>query len=467
MKAGGLAATGLFGCGGDDKAGSAGEGDGTPPAEGQIDHVIVVMMENRSFDHYLGALRLEEGREDIDGLTGDEINLGAEGETFGPFHLDENCQLDPPHSWGTSRDQFNDGANDGFVAAHEGGEVSESGQSGWVMGYYGRDDLPVHYTLADHFCVPNNFFSSVMGPTWPNRFFGHTGESMGQTGNTLPPSGLYTQRTIYQALQDVGEDWRYYYTDMPFIALLPGHLDHPGMRVVEEFHTDVAAGDLPAFTWIDPGFQYADDHPPHHIALGQLFIGLIYESLAASPLWDRCLLVITYDEHGGFYDHVPPPKLGDDRASEGFNQLGFRVPTIVAGPWVKQGTDDTVYDNTSVLRYVCDKYGIEPWNKRIRSTESIAGCLDLDRMASGVPLPAPPLPAFSAPEIEDLPDYCKYDISGPPPLESEGESHGQPELLAWIRANAPETERTAEIPKIHRHLLELGRSLGLVRGLGG
>lgn len=451
----GLAA-GLVGCAGREAA----KGDDTaevPREPGRVDHVIVVMMENRSFDHYLGALSLEEGRADVDGLTGDEVNLDDDGVERRPFHLTESCQLDPPHSWSSSRDQFNDGANDGFVSKHDTGETRAADQSDWVMGYYGRDDLPAHYALADQFCVPDRLFCSVMGPTWPNRFYGQTATSLGMTGNTLPPGSVYDQRSIYQALTEVGEDWRYYYVDLPFVGLLADHLGHTGVRTIERFHEDVAAGDLPAFTWIDPGFTFADDHPPHHIGLGQLYLALIVESLAQSPLWERCLLVITYDEHGGFFDHVPPPTLRDDYADDGFDQLGFRVPALVVGPWVIQGVDSTVYDNTSVLKYVCERWGIEPWNKRLKATASLGGCLDTDRMATGIPLDPPVIPPFSAPEVEDLPPECTYDIGIAIP-----DSHPQPELAEWVQAAAPHLDRTAEVPEIHARMVALGRKLGLI-----
>ena len=223
----------------------------------------------------------------------------------------------------------------------------------------------------------------------------------------------------------------------------------------------MAAGDLPAFTWIDPGFTYNDDHPPHHVVLGQLYLALVVESLARSPLWERCLLVITYDEHGGFHDHVPPPTLGDERAAEGFDQLGFRVPALVVGPWVRQGVDSTTYENTSVLKYVCERWGVEPWNERLRATNSLAGCLDEARMASGVALPPPELPVFAAPEVDTLPPECRTRI-GAVPLDD----HPQPELAAWVGANAPHLDRSGEVAATHDRLVALARKLGLVEDGG-
>jgi len=447
--AAGLAAAALPGC--------TGKGGGADTAvtlsEGSIDHVVVVMMENRSFDHFLGALTVAEGRTDVDGLTGKEVNADAAGELYFPERLTEACQIDPPHSWSRSHNQFNDGANDGFVLEHEKTEAAEAGQVGWVMGYYTREDLPTHFTLADQFCLPDRYFCSVMSSTWPNRMYGQTGTSLGEHGNDLP-SGGYTQPSVYSKIEEAGLDWRYYYTDVPFIGLLSGVWDDSKIGFIEDFFEDAAADKLPPFTWIDPGFSYNDDHPPHHVRLGQLFLAMVYEALAQSPAWERTLLIITYDEHGGFYDHVPPTLVADEHKD--FEQLGFRVPSLIVGPWVRQGVDGTTYDHTSILKYVCERFGIEPWNTRIADAQSLAACLDTERMASGIPLEAVSIPAFDAPSVEELDPECNYgDIVS-----------AQPELAAWIQANMPGTDRSGQIPEIHQKMLSIARGLGLIEDPG-
>jgi phospholipase C len=440
--AAGLAAAALPGC----KDGGSGD---SGLREAGIDHVIVLMMENRSFDHYLGALKLEEGR-DCAGLDGSESNPDAEGVQHSVFHLAEECQEDPPHGWSSSHSQFNEGANDGFVLEHEERTVD---QAPWVMGYYNRDDLPIHYALADSYCLPDQFFCSVMGPTWPNRLYGHSGSSDGEKGNDTS-AAPFEMRTVYQALVEAGLDWRYYYTDVPFLGLFADHWDETRIGFVEEFLDACERGDLPEFTWVDPGFAYNDDHPPHHVGLGQMFVGLVVEALARSPLWERCLLVITYDEHGGFHDHVPPPKTQDDRAEQGFDQLGFRVPALVVGPWVKTGTVSTVFDNTSVLKYVCERFGLEPWTARIAAANSLGECLDAERMDARVPLDPPMLPVFDVPE-ESIGEDCNYDF------RRDGYVSGQPDLELFVRQTRPETDRSAEIPEIHARLLAKAREWGL------
>lgn len=441
--AAGLAAAALPGCTNKDSD------TGDLPAG--IDHVIVVMMENRSFDHYLGGLKLEAGM-DVDGLTGSETNPNAAGEDVPVFHLTENCQYDPPHGWGSSHDQFADGTNSGFVLEHE-ARVGAS-QGDWVMGYYNDVEVPIHWALAQHYCVPDAFFCSVMGPTWPNRLYGHSADSAGTTGND-PANVPFTQKTIYKAFDEVGVEWRYYYTDLPFIGLFEDQWNEVRGGFIEDFLVHAENGDLPAFTWIDPGFSYNDDHPPHHVGLGQMFLALIYEALVRSPVWERTLLVITYDEHGGFYDHVPPPLVADERADEGFDQLGFRVPALVVGPWVKQGAESTVFDNTSVLKYVCERFGVPLWNERLEGIASIGECLDVDRMDRNEPLDPLVLPAFVVPD-EELTEDCNYNFRS-------GFASGQPELEAWVSANMPEASRLGEMDAVHAHLMAKAREYGLIR----
>lgn len=390
----------LSGCA-PDTADSGGE-----PEIASIEHVIVVMMENRSFDHMLGGLTLTEGRTDIDGLTADMSNPDADGLAVPVYPNDVACVGDPGHSWGNSHDQFNEGANDHFVTNYGGPEP---------MQYMQRADLPISWALADAFTVCDQYFCSVMGPTWPNRFYGHCGTSLGMPSNDFPPEGNYTIPNVWERLTTAGVSWGYYYSDLPFAFLIKGVYDPSDARFLEDFVADCENGTLPAVSWVDPAFGFNDDHPPHHVAMGQEFLAAIYKALASSPIWNKCLLIITYDEHGGFYDHVPPPTTEDDYAADGFDQLGFRVPVIAVGPFVKQGVCNTAFDHTSWLKFICEKYNIEPWTKRIAAANSIGDVLDLDRMDRNDPLPPVELPAFDY-DDDSLPNECGFGgILGPPP----------------------------------------------------
>lgn len=411
----------------------------TPPLPPGIDHVILVMMENRTFDHFLGSLSLLEGRVDVDGLSADMSNSDAAGTVYPPHPSEVDCLFDPPHGWSSSHSQFNGGANDGFVQAYAAQGAPEPGE---VMGYMTREDLPVTYALADHYAVCDRYFASVMGPTWPNRFYGHAGTSEGLTSNDLPEELGTTLPTVWQKLEEIGLDWKYYYTDVPFLALIPDHdlVTHGGF--LEDFVDDCAAGTLPPVCWVDPGFGINDDHPPHHVGMGQEFFSIVYAALATSPIWERCLLVITYDEHGGFFDHVPPPTTEDDYAADGFDQLGFRVPSIVVGPYVRNAVVSDVFDHTSWLKYVCERFGITPWNTRIAAANSIGLCLDADRLAAGTPNPPADVPLVDFPE-ETLGNECVGGGFGPTaPPDDATDPSAQPELRAFIGARMPHLDHT-------------------------
>jgi phospholipase C len=277
-----------------------------------------------------------------------------------------------------------------------------------------------------------------MGPTWPNRLYAHAGTSGGQTDNDFPDGGSFSFPTVWSKLDEIGVPWRYYYLDVPFLGLFEGAMRDGTFAYFEEFARDAAAGTLPPVVWVDPGFTYNDDHPPHHPGAGQEFIAQVYAALAASPQWDRCLFVLMYDEHGGFFDHVAPPKTDDDLADQGFDQLGFRVPTIVCGPYVRPGVDHTVFDHTSWLKFICDKYGIAPWTARIAAANSIAAVLDTDRLATGDAAPPITLPPWDLDESTLGPE-CNYG-SGPvaPPTDLE----------RWVRLNLPAMDRSAQVEAI-------------------
>lgn len=426
-------------------AGGKGDTGESALVPGRIDTVVFVMFENRSFDHWFGARKPLEGK-DEDGLTDGMSNPDADGNPVYPFPTDTPCLYDPPHGWDASHSQWNNGANDGFVtqyAEHGGGDGSG------IMGYQTRDTVPISWALADAFLQCDHWHAAVMGPTWPNRLYAHMASSQGKTDNSLPTDDVgFTDYSLWNALDDAGIDWRYYYGDLPFIGLLKDTFDAERCLLVEQFYEDAKYGRLPPVCWVDPSFSFNDNHPPHHPGAGELLLASIYEALAASPQWNRLLLIVTYDEHGGFFDHVPPPTIDDDRADEGFDRLGFRVPALVIGPWVRQGVDSTVYNHPSWIRFVCDLYGIEPWNKRLWASDPLSGVLDTDRMASGVPLEPVVLPDFSFDPSTLSPD-CRYGTMGlspfPPkaPHDRAIESAVRRFQAMGLPARAPDEARAA------------------------
>lgn len=353
-------------------------GDGGPNG---ITTYVFMMMENRSYDHFFGARSMTEGLAG-DGLQPSMFNLDINGQKVFPWTPDRNqlCDLDPPHGWDASHAQFNSGANDGFVTQHQLDHNSDP-TAIEPMQYLLRNDVPVSWTLADRYATADRWFCAVMGPTWPNRFYWHAATSEGKMANTLPTNGFLTEPSIYHRLDAKGIDWAYYYGSIPVIGLYQG-LDPGHFRRFTDFMVDAAAGKLPPVVYIDPAFNENDDHPPVHPIHGQELIATVYTALARSPQWKNCLLVITYDEHGGFFDHVPPPKTVDARAAQGFDQLGFRVPTLVVGPYVKQGhVSSVIHEHCSALRHLEITFDLEPLNQRTQAASDLSDFLDAERLA--------------------------------------------------------------------------------------
>lgn len=385
-----LGATAAAGCRpGDDT-------DGAPIA-GSIETVVLVMMENRSYDHVLGSRSLVEGLE-VDGLRADMTNLTADGTPIAPWLSDRGChEPDPPHSWDASHLAFADGTNGGFVAAMA--RSKGTAAQDLVMTYLDRAQQPITYALADAYTSCSRWFSSVMGPTWPNRLFFHGAQSQGMKVNELPDGQFYSMATIWDQLDEAGIPWSYYYTDLPALALFGRFMTR--LKTIDQFYADAAAGTLAPVVMVEPGAAFNDDHPPHHTMLGQIFIGSIHNALAASPQWNKCLGIVTYDEAGGFFDHVPPGKTTDERADEGFDQLGFRVPAIVFGPYVKAGYDSKVaYDHPSALSEVQRLFGLAPLNARNEAAADLSDAIDFARLAANDPATPALLPVIELTEEE-------------------------------------------------------------------
>jgi phospholipase C len=372
--------TGGGGVGGAGGQGGSGVGGGGPVAcddtgglgaeelLAPIDTIVVLCMENRSFDHYLGgSLALVEGRPDIEGLTGLETNPAPSGPPVGVFHMSNLTPEDPPHGWDEVHAQWNGGDNDGFVIAHEGASQDE------VMGYYVRDQVPIHHALADDYVVCNHSHAAVLGPTWPNRFYLHGATSNGTQSN-VPVVGF---DPFFDVLSDAGISNLNYHHGVAWA--MGGYFKFGGLADYDSFKADAAAGNLPSFSIIDPEFFGSganDDHPSNgNVPLAQLLIADVYQTLAASPHWNNCLLIVTYDEHGGFYDHIAPPTTVDLEPE--FAQLGFRIPTLVAGPYVRSGCAvNTRFEHVSVISTLIKRFGLPSFNPRAAVTKDFSSVID-------------------------------------------------------------------------------------------
>jgi phospholipase C len=341
----------------------------------KIDHIVVLMMENRSFDHMLGFLSIDQGRGDVDGPTLEMTN-DYRGETY-RVHPATSTRMskaqDPCHS-GWCVDEQLSNKNSGFVSNYmktRKGPIV--GPPDIVMAYHTAEQLPVYAYLADEFCVCNRWFCSVRGATMPNRCYAVAGTSNGLRNN-LSPTRPYNVPSFVRHLKP--EQWRWYSHDyVPMLWLIdpqfgldqeavPAYFDRRDILGHRSFLERAAANDLPAVSWIDPNFfdltfgpaGSNDDHPPSDLHAGQKLVLQLFDALAQSELWEKTLLVITYDEHGGFFDHVEPGAAADDRAAMRF--YGPRVPALVVSPWIAKGkASDTVFDHTSIIKTILTRFG--------------------------------------------------------------------------------------------------------------
>jgi phospholipase C len=339
----------------------------------KIDHIVVLMMENRSFDHMLGFFSLERGRGDIDGPTLEMKNV-YDGQTYN-VHPAQGTKLvkdqDPCHSGWCVQEQYANNRG-GFVGNYVKTRKRTVGSPGIVMAYHTAEQLPVYDFLAERFCVCDKWFCSVPGATMPNRCYAVAGTSGGLVDNHSPTRPYYLSSFVRHLHPD---QWRWYSHDyVPMLWLIdpeyglsqeaePAYFDRRDLFGHRSFLERAAAHDLPAVSWIDPNFYDLtfgptgsnDDHPPSDLRAGQKLVLQLFDALTRSELWEKTLLVITYDEHGGFFDHVPPPAAAADRP--GMDRYGPRVPALVISPWVApKSVSSTVFDHTAIIKTVLKRF---------------------------------------------------------------------------------------------------------------
>jgi len=391
---------------------------------GAVEHVIFLMMENRSFDHYYGTYRGVRGFDDHA-----KGKLGAFSQAFPantthqptgrllPFHLDTvatdiaDCTFDLTHSWGPQHMCRNGGRMDAFVEVHTGPNNEGTEQGVLTMSHYTRADLPYYYALADAFTIGDGYHCSVMGPTHPNRLMQISGtiDPSGTAGGPViitdpRPSALFSVHwdTMPEVLEDAGVSWKYYsptgslYTiptmekvGMTVDGTLPffSQYQDPSSALYQkaflptfpdDFAVDVRSGNLPQVSWISPPVGY-DEHPPAPAFLGEWFTDQVLSTLVANPeVWSKTVLFHMYDENDGFFDHVAPPvpPVGTPgeyltvnplpAAAQGIAGpigLGFRVPLLVLSPFSRGGyVCSETFDHTSQLRFLEERFGVRAPN---------------------------------------------------------------------------------------------------------
>jgi len=345
------------------------------PGRSGLEHVIVVMMENRSFDHFLGWLPGADGKQA--GLTFNDAN----GAPHPPFALAPDFQgcgfHDPDHSYDGARVEWNNGACDGWLRAGR--------NDAYSIGYYRRQDLGFFGKAAPAFTACDRFFASILGPTFPNRIYSLSGVT-DRTSNTTVRIDL---PTIFDRLAQKKISAGYYSGNFDFLLLYQRYRGTAVPRTHAQFFKQCKSGKLPAFSYIDPNYTFHDegpssgnegndDHPHADIRAGEYFLSRIYNAVTTSPAWKNTLLIVTFDEWGGFFDHVSPPAAPDVKPE--YAQRGFRVPCLLISPFARRGrVAHGVYDHTSILKLVEWRWGLEPLSVRDAQANNVASALDFSK----------------------------------------------------------------------------------------
>lgn len=351
------------------------------PDRSGIEHVVVVTMENRSFDHFLGWLAGANGQQ-----SGLSYNDSA-GGSHSTYHLTDyqGCSfLDPGHTYSDGRVQFNGGAANGWLLNGSNSLSGTPNQANdiFAIGYYQQSDLAFLGSAAPTWTTCDNYFAAMMAETRPNRIYMHAAQT-DRLDNSSFISGL---PTIWDRLADHGQTGRYYYSDVAFLDLW-GTKYAGIVHSVATFIDDCAAGTLPNVAFVDPKFlgegsgTSEDDHPHADIRNGEIFLNRIYRAVTSSPNWKHTVLIITFDEWGGFFDHVAPPlapiPAASAAAGDTDGRLGFRVPCIVISPMAKRATvNHEQFDHTSILRMIEWRWSLPALSSRDVAANNLADVLD-------------------------------------------------------------------------------------------
>jgi phospholipase C len=428
-----------------------------------IQTIVVLMQENRSFDSYFGHLNKFAGRTDIEsapeGTTNPE-RINTPGSPLHPWqHAPMLCSADTNHEWYGNHIQFNGGKMDGFWQTNH-GFIEDEQARGFdsftaqalangdrAMWWYDERDIPFYYQLASTFAIADHYHGSLLGPTYPNRDYLYAATSRGVTTNhPMPLDGLGPDKDIliFDMLENQGISWGIYVDSFPHIPrvgasigsgfLSRWHGDH--IHSMSTFRDEAREGRLPHVVFVDGNITEDvdgnDEHPPGDIQIGQAFVSDVVHELFASPQWPGLALFLTYDEHGGIYDHVVPPPAckpdefepvleeNEDREHPGsFDRLGMRVPFTVVSPFVKRSfVSHKVYDHTSITRFIEARFNLPALTARDANADPLFDFFDFGRPAFLTP-PNIPAPTVDQARLAD----CKRMLV-PPPTGGQGGGGG-------------------------------------------
>jgi phospholipase C len=377
---------------------------------GPVRHLVVSCQENRSFDHYFGyapqvqARRLGPPR----GYTQPD----AAGVGHAPFELSALRSSDPPHWWGAVHEQWNNGKMDGFYRSTQ----AFFGDGNISMPYYTARELPFYYSLFNNSALCANYFCSLLGPTWPNRFYLMSGTSGGITTNGQWGYGIFDSGRwpiILDLLDDAEISWKIYYIgsdgvevgDTDNVAVFWSRWAHDPRTTatLDDYLEDCRRGTLPNVSWIIPSYSMQfDEHPDADVSIGMGFQQQVINALRSSPLWRQSALFLTYDEHGGFFDHVPPPQV------DAYG-LGIRVPLWVVSPYARRGPvlSERPADHVSTLKFIERQWGLPSLASR-NHTFDASTPTGGDYETGGAPAP----PRDGNKRLSDLFDLFDFDDDG-------------------------------------------------------
>jgi phospholipase C len=355
----------------------AGQADKKNP----IEHIVILMQENHSFDNYFGRLNQPKYYgANVDGILETMTNPTANGEKVSAYHETNHCVSDPEHGWNAIHQEWNGGANDGFVILND----------KKAMGFFDETDIPYYYDLANKFAIGDRYYCSALTQTFPNRFFLYSATSFGHIANDMPEEKVgFAQPTIFDTLNTFKVSWKYYHNDFGYLGLFqPLYLANPDkMAPIDQFQKDLQAGTLPAVSMIDSDWGGEDEHPSSNIQVGQKFVADRVQELANSSAWKNSVMFLMYDEGGGFFDHAAPPEacvpdaigpmLEPGSAPGRFDRYGLRVPFVAVSPYVKHHyVSHETFDHTSILKFIETKFNLPALTTRDANANNLMDLFD-------------------------------------------------------------------------------------------
>ena len=344
-----------------------------------IKHVIVFMQENRSFDHYFG--RLTHYGHPVESFPSNFSNPDGSGGTSTVRHSPSTCiSPDIHHNWTAMHDQYNSGKLDGFYQ-----NAASNGNGRRALYWFDERDIPFYYWAYSHFSMADHQFSSVLGPTWPNRDYLYDATSDGVKNTDERIIGV---RTIFDALHDAGVSYREYYSGHVRTKCVGRTTSSPGVAPLSQLFTDLSGGTLKRVSFVNVGGDL-DEHSVADVQKGEAFFRKLVMALFKSPQWKNTALIYTYDEAGGFFDHVKPPHacVPDNRSvNASFNRMGFRVPLLIVSPWARPGyVSHRVHEATSITRFVELLFDLPALTNRDANSDALLDMFDFTQPALMTP----------------------------------------------------------------------------------